>query len=159
VLYKLVIATITHVFLKLLQQQTEYLRRIFTQNIDGIEALMAGGSLDQVFSGMPWTFFFRHLWTIVNKASSSKETLQVRGSLHGQTRYCLLVGRVAHSTDSIRFQQLVDKDVQECDLMLVMGTSLLHGHARGTNSLLGQARLSKKGLVASRVGGCLCLYY
>jgi NAD-dependent SIR2 family protein deacetylase len=117
--------TIAHAFLKLLQQK-KCLRRIYTQNIDGLEAL-AGVSTEYL---VECHGHFRSASCISCHAPS--DDCQQVVVVQGDIPKCQVCGSLVKPDIvffgeelPIRFQQLVDKDVQECDLLLVMGTSLL----------------------------------
>jgi len=116
--------TVTHAFLKLLQEQNA-LRRIYTQNIDGLEAL-AGVDTDSL---VECHGHFRTSSCISCRAPSDDCQSSV---FQGEVPKCQICGSLV-KPDIVffgeelprRFQNLVDDDMEECDLLLVIGTSLL----------------------------------
>ena len=116
--------TITHTFLKLLQEKNA-LRRIYTQNIDGLEAL-AGVETSLL---VECHGHFRTSSCISCRAPSDDCQATV---LQGEVPKCNQCGSLV-KPDIVffgeelpkRFQNLIDDDMEECDLLLVIGTSLL----------------------------------
>lgn len=116
--------TITHWFLKLLQDKN-CLRRIYTQNIDGLEAL-AGVSTEYL---VECHGHFRESSCIQCRAPSDDCQEQV---FAGDIPTCQACGSLVKPNIvffgeelPLRFQNLVHEDMEKCDLLLVVGTSLL----------------------------------
>jgi NAD-dependent SIR2 family protein deacetylase len=118
--------TLTHAFLKLLQDKN-CLRRIYTQNIDGLEAL-AGVSDEHL---VECHGHFRSA-SCIDCQTPMKAHDCLETTLKGEAPKCSECGSLV-KPDIVffgeelpaRFQQLVDRDVEACDLLLVVGTSLL----------------------------------
>lgn len=119
--------TKTHTFLKLLQDK-EYLRRVYTQNIDGLESL-AGVESDKLVECHGG---FRKASCISCKTPMDVEECQKIILDQKEPPKCNACGSLV-KPDIVffgeelpqRFQQLVYDDVDKCDLLLVLGTSLL----------------------------------
>lgn len=116
--------TVTHAFLKCLQEK-KVLRRIYTQNIDGLEAL-AGVDADSLVE------CHGHFRTssCISCRKLSKDCQ--KSVFQGEVPKCESCGSLVKPDIvffgeglPIRFQNLVDDDMEECDLLLVIGTSLL----------------------------------
>jgi len=118
--------TQAHMFLNLLQEK-KCLRRIYTQNIDGLEAL-AGVSTDFL---VECHGHFRSASCIQCRCSVDSTSCR-DAMLKGDVAHCKTCGSLVKPDIvffgeelPMRFQQLIDLDTQECDLLIVMGTSLL----------------------------------
>jgi len=119
--------TPTHHFMRLLEQKG-ILRRIYTQNIDGLEAL-AGVSVDKLvechghFRSSSCTKCKQPMPIDDCYASIVKRGLApVCSGCEGFVKPDIVFfGEELPS----RFQDLIDQDMAECDLLLVVGTSLL----------------------------------
>ena len=118
--------TLTHAFLKILEQKN-CLRRIYTQNIDGLEAL-AGVSDDCL---VECHGHFRETSCISCHAPMDADRC-LDAMLTGDAPRCDTCGSLV-KPDIVffgeelprRFQLLIEEDVAKCDLLLVIGTSLL----------------------------------
>jgi NAD-dependent SIR2 family protein deacetylase len=119
-------STLAHAFMKVLQDKG-CLRRIYTQNIDGLEAL-AGVSTEHL---VECHGHFRTASCISCQAPMEATDCQ-ETMFRGEIPKCSSCGSPV-KPDIVffgeempaRFQQLVHEDVASCDLLLVMGTSLL----------------------------------
>ena len=117
--------TLTHAFGKLLQDRG-CLRRIYTQNIDGLEA-MAGVSTDKL---VECHGHFRSAACVACHRVADIETCQ-REIFQGTEPVCRICGGLV-KPDVVffgeelpsRFRELIDDDVGHCDLLIVIGTSL-----------------------------------
>lgn len=119
--------TPTHHFLKLLEEQN-LLARVYTQNIDGLESL-AGISTDKL---VECHGHFRSASCV-----SCHQTVPIDDCFRkmvgeGKPMLCGSCGSLV-KPDIVffgeelpsRFRELVDRDTEGCDLLLVFGTSLL----------------------------------
>jgi NAD-dependent SIR2 family protein deacetylase len=121
--------TPTHHFLKLLEEK-QLLGRIYTQNIDGLEAL-AGISTDKL---VECHGHFRSASCVNRKCKHKMPIEDCRKAMvgEGNAPVCQKCGSLV-KPDIVffgeempsRFQELIDKDMDHCDLLLVFGTSLL----------------------------------
>mmetsp|Transcript_18116 Transcript_18116/g.20900 ORF Transcript_18116/g.20900 Transcript_18116/m.20900 type:complete len:387 (+) Transcript_18116:101-1261(+) len=118
--------TIAHKFLKLLQDKG-CLRRIYTQNIDGLEAL-AGVYTENL---VECHGNFRNSSCI--KCDEPVDSIVCRETMfRGSVPTCPSCGSYV-KPDIVffgeelpgRFQQLIERDLYDCDLLLVLGTSLM----------------------------------
>jgi NAD-dependent SIR2 family protein deacetylase len=121
--------TLGHAFLKLLQEQGA-LRRVYTQNIDGLESL--AGVDDEKLVECHGNFRSCSCTSPKCRAQmpDSKECQQ--SFMNGSVYPCPKCGspvkpEVVFFGEELpmRFQDLIDDDVDSCDLLIVMGTSLL----------------------------------
>lgn len=118
--------TLAHAFLRILEDKG-CLRRVYTQNIDGLESL-AGVSDDRL---VDCHGSFRSASCSSCKEPIAPEKCQTM-MLNGAVPKCESCGS-AVKPDIVffgeelpeRFQQLVSRDTDACDLLLVLGTSLL----------------------------------
>jgi len=119
--------TVSHTFLKLLQEKN-LLHRIYTQNIDGLEAL-AGVSTDKL---VECHGHFRSSSCVACKTQMTIEDCQSTIVGHGIAPICQECGSLV-KPDIVffgeemppRFCELIDADMEECDLLLILGTSLM----------------------------------
>jgi len=119
--------TLSHAFLKLLEDK-KCLHRIYTQNIDGLEAL-AGISTDKL---VECHGHFRSSTCIGCQKSMSIEDCRKTIVIEGSVPICTACGSLVKPNIVFfgeempsRFQELISKDIEECDLLLILGTSLL----------------------------------
>jgi len=119
--------TLSHAFLKLLGDK-KWLHRIYTQNIDGLEAL-AGISTDKL---VECHGHFRSSTCIGCQKSMSIEDCRKTIIIEGSVPICTACGSLVKPNIVFfgekmpsRFQELISKDMEECDLLLILGTSLL----------------------------------
>lgn len=119
--------TVTHAFLKLLQDKN-CLRRVYTQNIDGLEALAGVSTPDRL---VECHGHFRTTSCVSCHASMDSEQC-LESIKKGEAPRCdkcnsLVKPDIVFFGEEMpaRFQELVDQDTTECDLLLVIGTSLL----------------------------------
>ena len=132
--------TPTHHFLKLLEEK-QLLHRIYTQNIDGLEAL-AGISTDRL---VECHGHFRSSSCTNCKTTIPIEECQKTIVEEGMPPKCPRCGSLV-KPDIVffgeempsRFMELIDKDVEDCDLLLVFGTSLLVMPVAGIPSWVGK---------------------
>jgi NAD-dependent SIR2 family protein deacetylase len=122
--------TLAHFFVSLLERKG-CLRRVYTQNIDGLEGL-AGVSEEKL---VECHGHFRSC-SCTSPQCRAKNALGIdecrQAFLRGEAYNCPECGSVAKpdivffgETLPDRFQELIDDDVTSCDLLIVMGTSLL----------------------------------
>jgi NAD-dependent SIR2 family protein deacetylase len=119
--------TPTHHFFKLLQDK-QLLRRIYTQNIDGLESL-AGVSNEKL---VECHGHFRSASCVSCGAPMPIADCRTTMLDQKEPPKCPSCGGLV-KPDVVffgeelpsRFQQLIDRDTKECDLLLVFGTSLL----------------------------------
>jgi len=119
--------TLTHAFLKVLQERN-VLKRVYTQNIDGLEAL----------AGLPDDFLvechghFRNASCISCKEPMPAEDCRQSMVEEKEAPRCNVCGSLV-KPDIVffgedlpeRFASLVQKDTASCDLLVVIGTSLM----------------------------------
>jgi len=118
--------TMVHAFCKVLQEKG-CLRRVYTQNIDGLEAL-AGVSTDKLVE------CHGHFRTASCVACHAEMAIDQCKEMicSGQEPMCSVCGGLV-KPDVVffgeelpyRFQRLLNEDVKRCDLLMVIGTSLL----------------------------------
>lgn len=118
--------TMVHAFCKVLQDKG-CLRRVYTQNIDGLEEL-AGVSTDKLVE------CHGHFRTASCVACQSEMAIEQCKEMifQGTEPTCSVCGGLV-KPDIVffgeelpsRFQQLLGEDVERCDLLVVIGTSLL----------------------------------
>eukprot|EP00536_Pseudo-nitzschia_multiseries_P015869 jgi/Psemu1/299116/fgenesh1_pm.968_\ len=119
--------TLSHTFLKLLEEK-KLLHRIYTQNIDGLEAL-AGVSTDKL---VECHGHFRSSSCVACKTRMPIDDCQRTVVERGAPPTCQSCGSLV-KPDVVffgeempsRFCDLIDSDVEECDLLLILGTSLM----------------------------------
>jgi len=121
--------TLAHSFLRLLENKG-CLRRVYTQNIDGLESL-AGVSDDKL---VECHGHFRSCSCISPSCgATSFDITECRDSyLRGEAYRCRECGSLS-KPDIVffgevlpeRYEDLIEDDMYECDLLIVMGTSLL----------------------------------
>ena len=122
--------TPTHHFLKLLEEK-QLLSRIYTQNIDGLEAL-AGISTDKL---VECHGHFRSASCVNGSCKNRQIPIEnCRKAMvdKGKAPVCQECGSLV-KPDIVffgeempsRFMELIDKDMDGCDLLLIFGTSLL----------------------------------
>mmetsp|Transcript_19887 Transcript_19887/g.33006 ORF Transcript_19887/g.33006 Transcript_19887/m.33006 type:complete len:258 (-) Transcript_19887:143-916(-) len=125
--------TLAHSFVSLLERKG-CLRRVYTQNIDGLEGL-AGVSEEKL---VECHGHFRSCSCISPQCQAAKNGITGmiddcrQAFIGGEAYHCPECGSLAKpdivffgETLPDRFQQLVEDDVNSCDLLIVMGTSLL----------------------------------
>ena len=119
--------TLSHTFLKLLEEKN-CLHRIYTQNIDGLEAL-AGVSTEKL---VECHGHFRSSSCVACNKPMRFEECRKTIVDEGIAPMCHDCGSLV-KPDIVffgeempsRFQELIDKDMEECDLLLILGTSLM----------------------------------
>jgi NAD-dependent SIR2 family protein deacetylase len=119
--------TLSHTFLKLLEDK-QCLHRIYTQNIDGLESL-AGISTDKL---VECHGNFRSSSCIKCRKPIPIEDCQKTVVIEGSVPTCTECGSLVKPNIVFfgeempsRFQELISNDMEECDLLLILGTSLL----------------------------------
>ncbi|KAL3765555.1 hypothetical protein ACHAWU_003096 [Discostella pseudostelligera] len=119
--------TITHCFLSLLGKRG-ILQRIYTQNIDGLEAI-AGVNPELL---VECHGNFRSSGCIDCGSSYNADDCKSSMVMQGEAPICTSCGGLVKPTIVFfgevmpnRFSQLVHVDVASCDLVIVLGTSLL----------------------------------
>jgi len=132
--------TLSHHFLKLLEDKN-LLHRIYTQNIDGLEAL-AGVSTDKL---VECHGHFRSASCVSCKTVVQAEDCFQTMVNEGRPHECPECGSLV-KPDIVffgeempaRFVELIDGDVDRCDLLLVLGTSLMVMPVAGIPSWVGR---------------------